>query len=363
VPASLVRCFLRNGESDFEQSDFAAGVTGVALNGFSNEGSGSITVAAGGKVTAADFQSYGSRAMAPGAWTGSATLLINVGPTPLSFNGGSRTFIGTPQTAGQNLALVDLHGQNAVVAGGLFVNNGFVGDSTGGGAAVIADFGSLVKGGGTFANSVITQNGGKFQAGNSPGKATFGNFVFGPGGVDNYVFSIDDAAGSTGPSPDTRGHVSGWGLVRSTGEFTWTATPAARLTVALETLVNPTTVGVDVAGPMDHFDPTRPYAWPAVEWAGTYSGPVDGATLSAATAFDTSGFLNPVAGTFGWAFDPAGHALSLTYTPNAVPEPGSLVLLSVAAAGWVVARWDNRRRSGSAATASRTNVPGSGTGV
>ena len=90
---------------------------------------------------------------------------------------------------------MDLHGQNAIVAGGLFVNNGFVGDSHGSGATIIADFGSLVKGAGTFANSVITQNGGKFQAGNSPGKATFGSFIFGPGGVDNYVFAIDDAAG------------------------------------------------------------------------------------------------------------------------------------------------------------------------
>ena len=105
----------------------------------------------------------------------------NTGTSPLYFNGGSRTFIGTPQTAGQNLALVDLHGQNAIVAGGLFVNNGFVGDSTGSGATIIADFGSLVKGVGTFANRVITQNGGKFQAGNSPGKAGFGHLTLGPG--------------------------------------------------------------------------------------------------------------------------------------------------------------------------------------
>ena len=98
--------------------------------------------------------------------------------------------------------------------------------------------------------------------------AIFGNFVFGPGGVDNYVFAIDDAAGTAGPSPDALGHVSGWGLVKSTDQFTWTATPAAPLTVALETLVNPTTVGVDVPGPMDHFDPTQAYTWPAVEWAG-----------------------------------------------------------------------------------------------
>src|SRR5205823_3889048 len=224
--------------------------------------------------------------------------------SPLYFNGGSRTFVGTPATAGQNLALVDLHGQNAVVAGGLFVNNGFVGDSTASGATIIADFGSLVKGAGTFANAVVTQNGGKFQAGNSPGSVSFGRFVFGPGGVDNYVFAIDDAAGTAGPSPDALGHVSGWGLVKAVvgpgmpGDFVWTATPAARLTVAIDTLLNPTTVGVDVPGPMDQFDPVQPYVWPAVAWAGVYAGPADAAALDASTAFDTRGFLNPVAGTF-----------------------------------------------------------------
>ena len=62
--------------------------------------------------------------------------------------------------------------------------------------------------------------------------------------------------------------------------------------------------------------------------------------FDAATAFDTSGFLNPVAGTFGWSLDPAGHTLSLVYTPTAVPEPGTLVLLGAAAA----AGWGLRRR-------------------
>jgi hypothetical protein len=196
----------------------------------------------------------------------------------------------------------------------------------------------LGKGSGTFAKSVVTQNGGKVRAGNSPGKAAFGNFVFGPGGGDNCVFAIDDAARSAGPSPDALGHVSGWGLVQSTGTLTWAAMPAAKLTVALETLVNPTAVGIDLPGPMDLFDPARAYRWPAVEWAGTYSGPADAATLTAVTEFDTTGFLNPVAGTFGWALDPAGHTLSLTYTPTAVPEPGGFLLVGGTEMGWLVRR-------------------------
>ena len=67
---------------------------------------------------------------------------------------------------------------------------------------------------------------------------------------------------------------------------------------------------------MADFDPTQSYSWPAAQWAGTYSGPTDAATLDAATSFDTSGFVNPIAGTFGWSLDPAGQTLSLTYTPT-----------------------------------------------
>ena len=44
--------------------------------------------------------------------------------------------------------------------------------STGGFATIVADYGALVKGGGSYFNPVKTQNGGKFQAGNSPGVAT-----------------------------------------------------------------------------------------------------------------------------------------------------------------------------------------------
>jgi hypothetical protein len=174
------------------------------------------------------------------------------------------------------------------------------------------------------------------QAGNSPGTASFGRFVFGPGGVSNYVFAIDDATGAAGPSPDVAGHVSGWGLVKAirqavgsvttSGNFTWTATPTNKLTIAIDTLVNPTTVGTDIPGQMANFDPTRAYSWPAANWAGSYAGPTDASMLNAATSFDTTGFLNPAAGAFGWSLDPAGQTLSLVYTPSVVPEPGTLAL-------------------------------------
>jgi autotransporter-associated beta strand protein len=320
----------------------AAGLAAPAtFNGFTNQGSASITVGAGSTVNAADFQTYGALTLAPGSQA-TPTQLTNTGVSPLYFNGGSRTQIATPATAGQLAAGIDLHGQNAVVAGGLFVNNGFVIDSTSGSPGrLIADYGALVKGAGFFQSPVVTQNGGRFQAGNSPGKATFGSFTFGPGGVADYVFAINDAAGAPGPTPDGNGQVSGWGLVKTVaravgsattgGDFAWTADPVHPLTVALQTLVNPTTAGTDVPGPMSNFDPAQPYSWPAVTWVGTYAGPTNDTALDTATTFDTSAFLNPIGGTFRWSLDTGGHTLSLNYTP--VPEPGSLALVAAAVAG------------------------------
>jgi hypothetical protein len=350
----------------------APGLTGpISFNLFTNQGSGSITIGAVNAVNASDFQTYGTLSINPATVTenlSQTTLLKNVGTSQVFFDGGSRTFIGTVNTAtfpsnwpdvslrGQPtfVAGIDLNGKNATVAAGLLVNNGYVEDSTNNGtgtATIVADFGALVKGSGFFQNSVQTVNGGKFQAGNSPGAATFGKFVLGPGGVSNYVFAINDATGEAGPTQDAAGHVSGWGLIMAIshlagatttpGDFTWTSTPADKLTVSLQTLLNPTTVGVDVPGMMDHFDPTRSYVWPAVVWTGSYAGPTNVAMLNDSTSFDTSGFVNPIGGMFGWALDAAGHTLSLTYHPTAVPEPGTIGLTVAAAASLIAIR---RRR-------------------
>jgi hypothetical protein len=110
--------------------------------------------------------------------------------------------------------------------------------------------------------------------------------------------------------------------------------------VALDALINPTTVDTDVAGPMADFDPTKAYSWLAAQWTGTYSGPLDAATLDADTVFNTSGFVNQFNGTFGWSLDAADQTLSLTYTPSPVPEPGTRALVGLAAAG--IVRWRRR---------------------
>jgi autotransporter-associated beta strand protein len=329
----------------------APGLTSpVGFTGINNQGSGTINLGAGSQANLTDFQTYGVMNLAAGPSPSAPTQVTNTGTTPLYFNGGSRTFVSDVAHIG-GPAYVDLHGQDAVVAGGLFVNNGAVFDSLASPAGhhnLIADYGATIKGAGLFQFTPVTQNGGKFSPGNSPGAASFGQFKFGPGAVSNYVFQIDDATGAAGPSPDGQGRVSGWDLARAvpqigpvptSGEFAWLADSAHPLAVAIDTLVNPTTVGTDVSGPMANFDPSLAYSWTAVEWTGNYSGPTNAAVLNASTAFDTSGIVNPFSGSFGWAFGPDGHSLTLTYTP--VPEPGTLILVGAAAGGLAVFR---RRR-------------------
>src|SRR5207249_2602964 len=171
--------------------------TPVTFDGFVNQGSGSITVGAYTHVNVANFQSYGTLTLKYTPSTGT-TQLTNTGMSDLFFNAGSRTFLSDFLGVGHQFpAGIDLNGHNAVVAGGLFVNNGYVVDSgPAGTATVVADYGAFVKGAGFYQNPVVTQNGGRFQAGNSPGAASFGKFVFGPGGVSDYVFAINDATGA-----------------------------------------------------------------------------------------------------------------------------------------------------------------------
>jgi T5SS/PEP-CTERM-associated repeat protein len=329
--------------------------TPTTFSGFTNQASGSITVAAGSKVNAADFESYGTLTLAPNT-AAARTAFVNAGPSPLVFGGGSRTFIGTPATASNPAASVDLNGQNAVVAGGLFVNNGVVYDNSNGSFSgpgrLVADFGAVIKGAGSYVNTPVTQNGGRFQAGNSPGRAAHGSLTLGPGGLTNDTFQINNAAGMGGPTPGATGLVSGWtqhdvvtqiGPISTPGTFAWTADALTKETVTLQTLLDPTPVGSDNFGPASNFYPGQSYAWPFVRWTGAYSGPSTDAALDAASVFDATGFQNPTnGGSFGWHLDQPGQTLYLTFTP--VPEPGALALVGAAAAAWWAHRRQVRRR-------------------
>ena len=365
----------------------------VLLNGFINQGSGAVTVGQNSQINVANFQSYGMLTLNSGTFNGSSggfTQLTNLGSSKLFFNGGSRTFISTPAQAVNINAGIDLHGNDAVVADGLFVNNGYVIDSTGGGHRIVADFGAVVKGAGFYQTIPQTINGGTFSTGNSPGSATTGAIVLGgpndPNrGLSNYTWQINDAgpsamyrtaSGTAGPMPNSAGQVSGWGLltgvagtfpVTTTGNFSWDATPTDPFTIHLQTLSAPNNVngqpsaaggyetsGDNTAGLMSDFDPNETYYWKLFNYAGTYTGPTDTATLDASTIFDTSGFLNPhtsgiyipgggpfLYGPFFLVLDQTSKELDLVYAPTYVPEPGTLSLVGLAA---ITIGWIRRRR-------------------
>jgi autotransporter-associated beta strand protein len=371
-PADVFRDYTNSSALTVAPGVNSAGTsTNISFNTFTNQGLGSVTIGAGSQVNAASFQSYGTLTLAPGSGA-QPTQMTNEGSAPLGFNTGSRTFISIPAHAGSFDAGIDLHGQNAVVAGGLFVNNGYVIDSVGAGTkTVIADYGALVKGAGFYQNSVQTVNGGKFQSGNSPGTSSFGTFTFGPGGVTNYNWQINDpgpspmfsnAPGIAGGTSSVTGSPDfGWSLIKaikvgpSPGNFTWTATAASPLTVILQTLTGQTTVGNDVFGPMQNFDNAHAYSWQFVTWAGNYTGPTDPATLASESIFDQSSgpFANslPPVGQYQFSWSVKFNSgtsgpgeLDLTYTP--VPEPGTLALtiFGGVSAGWLV----RRRRTKSA---------------
>ena len=292
-------------------------------------------------MSVSNFQSNGMLTLNP-APAGQLTLLSNTtsaGASGLFFNSGSRTFVGTPGTARNSVAGINLKGQNLVITGGLFVNNGFVADSSPSQGSIIVDYNSLYKGAGTNFVNVITQNGGRVQAGNSPGLSSNGALTIGPGGTQNFNWEINDARGVAGPSGATGTLVSGWSVLAAqkifnpltgqttTGNLTWTASsaPGNQFSFALFTLLNPSPVGTDNFGKMDDwFNPSEGgpappygnfgvhdgdfgYAWPVITFAGTYTGPTDSATLTADTLFDFSQFQNtiPANGTFSMAFQGA----------------------------------------------------------
>lgn len=308
----------------------------ATLTRFTNTSSGRLTV--NGTVNTSDFVSDGQLTVNPGG-------SLNNSGSDVYLGGGSRTFIGSPLNSG---GVIDLAGRNLTVAGGLLVNNGALIDSTFSTSVVTADFGALIKGSGAYVlnHPVTTINGGRFQVGNSPGRSPNATFTFsGNGqssGVNNYLFQITNANGPAGPAPDTSGHVSGYSLIDvhpifsvGTGNFSWTATPGAKLAFAAQTMADPATVGDSTTGMMAGFNSSQSYQWTVLQFTGTYSGPTAPLTpgglvdLTGSTNFDFSQFSNATnGGTFGLLLDQGNKTLSLQFSP--VPEPAHVLALSLA---------------------------------
>lgn len=340
------------------QITVAAGNITTSANGFTNEANGRITVGnsttSGATLTVTDFISYGLINLTSGGTVSAQrNRLTNTSISDMYFGGGSRTFIGSAAAPNANSAFLNLGGKQAIVSGGLLVNNGTVSNGT-----VVADFGAIVKGAGTFVNPVITQNGGAYAVGNSPGRATNGSFVFNGGG--QFIFQINNAVGMPGPVPDGNSQVSGWSLIEvkalndedlgiTTGAFTVSATAGSKYTIKLQTLQNPTTVGSDNFGPAANFNPNQSYSWAFMTYEGSYTGPSD---LNTVLNIDTSQFANVTNGTFSIVNNAAMQTVSIEYAP--VPEPGSILCLTALTLG--LYRW--RRYVGHSEPLQSLSTPG-----
>jgi hypothetical protein len=197
---------------------------------------------------------------------------------------------------------------------------------------------------------------GKSQSHDAPGSSSFGSFTFGPGGVTNYLWQIDDpgsnqlfpsAPGVAGVTSSVTGQPDfGWSLIKAikvgstSGNFNWTATTSNPLTIIMQTLTGQTTVGNDVLGPMQNWDPSLYFVWPILTWQGNYNGPTDFLTLNSEIIFDvTNGpFANPygiapITGGLPFFLDIRfAHGNSgpgeLDLFHNTVPEPGTFALVA-----------------------------------
>jgi hypothetical protein len=186
-----------------------------------------------------------------------------------------------------------------------------------------------------------------FAAGSiSAQPANIGSLIIGPGATSSFVWQINNATGTAWSEVNPPSVVSGWSQIQvhqifnpltgqtSPGSLTWTATPTAgnQFQFAVQTLLNPTTIGSDNPGPMANFNPAQSYMWPFVSYQGNYAGPLLDSTLTADTIFDASQFANPIQGTFSLHLDQTSHLLDIVYT-TPVPESGTLGLVTLGLLG------------------------------
>jgi hypothetical protein len=219
---------------------------------------------------------------------------------------------------------------------------------------MIVDFGGRAKGTGYY-EDVITQNGGVFSPGNSPGTTPVGTARIQPGGSLNIDI---DAAGPNGTPPaGTPGVSPGWSLVQATTNLRIYATPAAKQSI---TLTSQAPGGLNVPAPVFNFNSSVAHSWEIIQMqpgAQLFNVDMGGTPINPATfVYDpaivdvlTAGtFLNPLnGGMFSTSFGPNGlgtFSVFITFTP--VPEPiGMLAICAIGAGVWHIRRRKQARCS------------------
>jgi hypothetical protein len=171
-----------------------------------------------------------------------------------------------------------------------------------------------MQGTGIF-QGILTQNGGVFAPGSSPGTATSGAFTVNGGGI--YEWELSNAAG-------TEGALSGWDLVNvvptifnpTSATLAFTATPSSKYVVRLATRLD--SGDRNTPGAAANFNPNQSYAWKFLD-ADDAKTTITGSFDPAAFLIDTTQFSNATNGTFAIEARDGGKNFYIVYTPNAVP--------------------------------------------
>jgi hypothetical protein len=166
-----------------------------------------------------------------------------------------------------------------------------------------------LSGGGTLLNSVRFQNGGAISPGDSPGTVSVeGSTTFGPGAI--YTWEINALAGAAGQSV-------GWDLLHISDQLFFVATSQDPFVLKISGLD-----AMGAAGSVANWDPSQGHRW-LIASADSIVG-----FDPAAVHIDASSFLisNSILPQSQFRLDASDGNLFLVYR---VPEPASLVLLSI----------------------------------
>lgn len=166
------------------------------------------------------------------------------------------------------------------------------------GSAVTISSGATLSGNGTV-GSVAVNTGGT----NAPGAGGAGTLSSGSqtwAGAGNFVWEINQAAGSQGSDP-------GWDWMNISGTLTINATAGSKFVIKVVSLNLS-----DAAGLTSNFDDTATYVWTIASASGGITG-----FNPAAFTIDTSAFQNPL-GAGSFFLSQSGNNLNLVFTAAAL---------------------------------------------